>query len=145
MIRLVLSAAAILLTVAVAPPAPRESPRLSLRNCAADSAGAQLLVRNLQKIATGTEYPYPILRDSLHIPAVAATEVAVVADSAFCADAAAVYDSVLAARGDQSNSGRNVIVVRVGDRYAVQDPQETVGEWRVTITLDSAKGYLSIW
>ena len=113
--------------------------------CARDSLGSAVLIRNLQTIVTGTTYPYTEIRDSLQIPAVAPEQVTLVTDPTLCAKVAAIYDRILVARGDDPNPRREVIVVRVGDRYAVQDPLETAGEFRVTIMLDSAHRYLSIW
>lgn len=144
-IRVILMTAAVISMSAAVRPTKEPGANRASPGCAADTLGARLLVLNLQKVATGTAYPYPIMRDSLRIPAVAASEVVLQSDSSLCADAAAVYDSVLVARGGQPNPSRNVIVVRVGAAYAVQDPEESRGEWRISMMLDSALRFLSLW
>ncbi|HEU4564705.1 MAG TPA: hypothetical protein VFS05_08660 [Gemmatimonadaceae bacterium] len=122
---------------------PRTGPRRAGAGaCARDTAEARVLARQMRITATGSSFPHPTLRDSLRIPAVPASEVFVVEDSLTCARAAAAYDSVLVAHGGPSVSGREVVVVRVGDRHVVQDPLVTSGEWRVTMT-STARGLSS--
>lgn len=113
--------------------------------CSQDSRGSRLLLKQMQATATGTAYPYPDIRDLWHIPAVAASEVVLVTDATICGRAAQAYDSVVVARGGQAASNRAVIVVRIGDQFAVQDLLERNGEWSVTMLFDSAFSYLSGW
>src|SRR5688500_8829666 len=58
---------------------------------AADSTSA-LLISQLKQIATGTEAPAQMMRDSLKVPAVAASQISLITQEAACKKAAERYN-----------------------------------------------------
>ena len=75
-------------------------------------------------------------RQLYHLPQVPSSSVSVVTQWKTCAQAAKAYHSAVRPAGEPQVS-RKVIVVKVGDaNFVVLDPEESEGEYQVTVIFD---------
>ena len=114
--------------------------------CKAADATSAHLIQYLTGIATGTDVPYTTMRDSLHVPAVAANQISLITQENTCKKAAATYDARIVSWGGTAKT-RQIYVVRVGSTYAAFDPTEsTIGsEWRPLILMTNQYVFISSW
>jgi hypothetical protein len=104
------------------------------------------LIATLGRYTSDTTGGNMRVRDSLRLPALAASQVVLVTTESVCKKANAAYQSSVAGTGGTGLTGR-VYVIKIGDRYAVLDPGYNYGEsgnWTVVI-LDSHYNYLATY
>ena len=86
----------------------------------ADSTGAQLIY-DLSMYTTATESTFVAARDSLRLPSVPASQIALVTTSSICSKVASAYGANVS--GPASRLSGRVYVVQVGTtRYVALDP-----------------------
>lgn len=98
---------------------------------ASDSQSASMLL-DLQQVADTGGTEYTALRSKLHIPAVPATQVALVSDDSACTRARQALDSLIHATNPDAASPlpqRALYVIRIGSVTAVNDPNGRAGEY----------------
>ena len=92
-----------------------------------------------QLLATSTEPRFDTVRANYGILPVPASEVELISDKATCRDASQAYKNVLGATG----SSPDVWVIRIGSRFMVTDPNETMGDKVVSMTFDGSFNHLA--
>lgn len=113
--------------------------------CRPADATSNLLTAHVGEISSATVGDDKIVRDSLRLPLVQTSQIAVVTQEATCKKANAAFQAWLANRGGTSFSGR-VYVLRIGTVYAVHDPvyRYRAGEdYTPIVFLDSRLKFLS--
>jgi hypothetical protein len=111
----------------------------------ADEASA-LLIKEMGRYSSATNGDDRVVRDSLRLPSVPASELALVTSESVCKKANATYQTTLGGLGGTPFSGR-VYVVKIGAAYAVLDPALKFGDpdnWVVEIQ-DSKFKKLSLY
>lgn len=86
------------------------------------------------RLVTSTEPDYVRAREYQQLPAVPASEVQAIAVDSVCATARDSYNAALPLEMQQG--GRRVYLVRVGDRYVVEDPGLRLGEFGLAMIMD---------
>jgi hypothetical protein len=107
---------------------------------AADSTSA-LFVRELTRIATGTDVSSQRMREVGRIPQVSANQVSFVTNKTVCSKALPVFNAnsqVKSASTGQtiSTPSTQVYVVQVGSVYAVMDRGKQFGEYTTMVVMD---------
>ena len=93
------------------------------------------------RIVTGTDSAMVATRNALQLPAVAASKVSVVTTASVCNQAGGAYHAAVTAPGTPPVS-RTLVVIKVGTRYVVLDPNQLNGEFRSNIVFDSKWKFL---
>lgn len=103
---------------------------------AADDESARL-ISAAKLMVTSTDSRWIQARNAYQLSVVPDTAIALVTDDSVCAQAGSAYNSALA---DGLRHERSLYVVRVGDRYVVEDPSTDASgaEYRLIVTLSSA-------
>jgi hypothetical protein len=100
----------------------------------ADSTSAAL-IRDVGRYSSATAGDDKTMRDSLRLPLTSPSQVVLVTTSSICQKANTAYQTAVSASGGTGLSGR-VYVVKVGQTYAVLDPNYNAGQpgsWSVVI------------
>jgi hypothetical protein len=102
-----------------------------------------LRLRLTRRVVTSTDPDAIALRQRQQITAVADSSVQPVSNDSICVAARDSYNSALSLIDQRT--GRRVYVIRVGDKYFVEDPTLKYGEFGVMIVLDQSFLVLSKW
>lgn len=98
-------------------------------------------VRLTRRLVTSSDADDINARQRQQLPAVADTSVQPVSVDSICAAARDVYNAELPVAVQQT--GRSVYVIRVGDRYVVEDPAVKFGEFGLMMVMDQSFAVLS--
>jgi hypothetical protein len=109
--------------------------------CLPTDAELDLRVRATRRLAASGQPDDVNARQHQQLPAVADTSVQAVSVDSICVAARDSYDAALPAAAQRG--GRRVYVIRVGDRYVVEDPTLKFGEYGLMMVLDQAFAVLS--
>ena len=109
--------------------------------CRAADAELDMRLRATKWVVTSTDAGAMKARQHQQLPAVADTSVQVVTTDSVCAAARDSYNAALPATKQQA--GRQVYVIRVGDRYVVEDPTLRFGEFGLMMVLGQSYMVLS--
>lgn len=95
--------------------------------CLTDTPNATFLTQRIRDVIRNANAVGKV--DSVYMPVVPDTAIAIVADSATCANAALAYTAATPG-GDSASASTAVYVIRVSTaRYAVWDPNQFMGEY----------------
>ncbi len=111
---------------------------------AADSVSASI-TRDVKQVADTGSAEYAGLRSKLHLPAVPATQVRLVADDSRCKRAREALDSLIHATNPEAAvplSPRALYVIQMGRVMAVNDPSSRAGEYSPIVFFNSEWSYL---
>ena len=105
--------------------------------CADTTDGAGLVVY-VQLLMTRPDSDYVAQREQYELPLVGAKSISLASDEEVCKAAATAYSREVGDSGDIGRA-RRVNVIRVGDKYVVQDPYtpHRLGEWSIWFIFDS--------
>jgi hypothetical protein len=107
--------------------------------CLTDTPKATFLVQRIREVIKNANSVGKV--DSVYMPVVPDTAVAIVADSAVCANAVTAYTAATPAN-DTASASTAVYVVRVSNaRYAVWDPHQFLGEYAWFRVFDQSFAY----
>jgi hypothetical protein len=102
--------------------------------CRSADAELDLRIRVTIQLVTSTDPDDVRARQHQQLPAVADSSVQAIFADSVCIAARDSYDAALPARMQQA--GRRVYVIRVGDKYIVEDPTLKFGEFGLTMVLN---------
>jgi hypothetical protein len=133
----------LLLVLIIASGAPVS--RLSAQACKPADARSGRIIASLNSLMTGSSKD-SLTRKSLRLPNVPVSEIAIVADSAVCARAMYVLDSVVHVTNPDAPAHippRPLYVLRIGSYLAVTDPGDRGYDHMIINFFDAAWTWLS--
>jgi hypothetical protein len=107
----------------------------------ATAVDTRVLYNAVISIVTGTDSEAALDRNSLQLPAVAASKVSVVTTASVCTKAGNAYHAAVTPPGTPPVS-RTLVVIKVSNsRYVVLDLNERTGEFEHNIVFDGITGH----
>jgi hypothetical protein len=98
------------------------------------------MLSRYREIASGATPADVGLRTALKLQAATAASVLMVTDKKICDKMAASLNTTL----QTSGLSRQLYVIKIGNDYAVKDPDHPAGEWLPTVTFDKNGKFLAV-
>ena len=109
-------------------------------SCRPASELAENLIGYVRSLASATDSATAVRRVLWHIPAMPPDSIVFVDRESVCLRAARVYEQYVP--DHKRHVARRVWVIKAGNVFIVSDPTVHIGEWGLTLVLDSRFRYL---
>jgi hypothetical protein len=119
---------------------PQQILRAQSHSCRPASDRAENLIRFVRGLASATDSVGAAGRVLWHIPAMTPDSIVFVDRESVCRRAARVYEQYVPKH--KRHVARRVWVIKAGNVFIVSDPTVHIGEWGLTLVLDSSFRYL---
>ena len=109
-------------------------------SCRPDDDTSAVMLSSYREIASAVTQSAVATRNALKLQATTAVNVTMVTDKRICDKMVAGLNSTLRTPG----LSRQLYVIKIGNNYAVKDPDHPAGEWLPTVTFDKNGKFLAV-